>query len=218
VLDSLAQALRLTPTETQYLYTLAGGRSGRDDQEPAPPPAPGSALRRMLDALNPNPAYLIGPSWDLLAWNAAEAGLIGDPARLPECERNLIRMVFTDARARSLMADHRAQAACLLAQFRADAARSLGEPGFERLRGELYGVSEEFRSLWNAQRVADSGSARWVFNHPRLGRLTVDYVRLAALETPGVRLFACFPADPETEAKLPGLLDPQQALGTAAAA
>ncbi|MEU6771787.1 helix-turn-helix transcriptional regulator [Streptomyces sp. NPDC046759] len=210
VLDSLARALRLTTAERLYMYTLAD-KQGVVRQEDAD--APSAELQRLVDALNPNPTYLIGPSWDLLAWNAAEAGLIGDPTRLAGPERNIIRMVFTDPETRRLLVDWQAQASGLLAQFRADAARNLGDPRFEQLSNELYAVSDEFRQLWDEHRVADFGSARWEFDHPRLGRLAVDYVRLAALQSPGVKLFTCLPADPETEAKLPGLVDPHHRFG-----
>ncbi|MGI5338979.1 helix-turn-helix transcriptional regulator [Streptomyces sp. CA-181903] len=214
VLDSLARALRLSTAEKRYMYTLAD-QQGVVRQEVAD--APSGELQRLVDALNPNPTYLIGPSWDLLAWNAAEAGLIGDPARLPGPERNIIRLVFTDPETRGLLVDWRAQASGLLAQFRADAARNLGDPRFAQLSDELYDVSDEFRELWDEHRVADFGSARWKFDHPRLGRLTVDYVRLAALQSPGVKLFTCLPADTETEAKLPGLIDPDHRLDPVAA-
>jgi len=214
VLDSLARVLCLTEAEKLYMYTLAD-KQGVVRREAAA--APSSELRRLLDALNPNPTYLIGPSWDLLAWNAAEAGLIGDPAQLAEHERNIIRMVFTDSDLRGLLVDWRTQASGLLAQFRADAARNLGDPRFEQLSRELYAVSDEFRQLWDEHRVADFGPARWEFDHPRLGRLTVDYVRMAALQSPGVKLFTCLPADAETEAKLPRLVDPDQLRGSLAA-
>ncbi|WP_328674640.1 helix-turn-helix transcriptional regulator [Streptomyces sp. NBC_00322] len=214
VLDSLARALQLNPAEKLYMYTLAD-KQGVVRQETAD--APNAQLQRLVDALNPNPTYLIGPSWDLLAWNAAEAGLIGDPARLAGHERNIIRMVFTDPETRRLLADWRAQASGLLAQFRADAVRNLGDPRFEQLSSELYAVSAEFRELWDEHRVADFGSARWEFDHPRLGRLAVDYVRLAALQFPGVKLFTCLPADAETEAKLPALADPDHRFGSVGA-
>lgn len=204
VLDSLANALRLTGAERQHLYTLAG------EQVPATPAAeaepPTSALQRLVDVLSPNPAYLIGPTWDLLAWNDAEAGLIGDPARLPQRERNIIRMVFTDPAMRELLVNWRVQAAGLLAQYRADAARHVGDPRFDQLSAELRASCPEFRQQWDEHNVAGFGSARWQFDHPRLGLLTMDYVRLAALESPGVKLFTCLPADAATKRKVPGLV------------
>src|SRR6266704_3878619 len=69
VLESLAQALRLTLNERRHLFLLAG--------QPLPPHAfpveePVSpALQQMLDDLNPMPAYAVGRRWDYLAWNKA---------------------------------------------------------------------------------------------------------------------------------------------------
>jgi len=64
VLESLAQALRLTPNERRHLFLLAG--------QPLPPSSsPASehtspALQQVLDDLDPTPAYVIGRRWDYL--------------------------------------------------------------------------------------------------------------------------------------------------------
>src|SRR5258706_9314404 len=69
VLESLAQALRLTPNERRHLFLLAG--------QPLPFHASPSAehispvLQQMLDDLNSTPGYAMGRRWDLLAWNKA---------------------------------------------------------------------------------------------------------------------------------------------------
>lgn len=202
VLDCLARALRLTRAERLHLFALAGEPVQADRSADSP----SSALRRLVDVLNPNPAYLLGPSWDLVEWNDAEAGLIGDPGRLPKEHRNIIRMVFTDPAMRGLLVNWRHQAEGLLAQYRAAAAQHQGDPRFDQLSAELREISPEFREMWDAHSVASIGSARWQFDHPRLGLLTMDYVRLAALESPGVKLFTCLPADPATEAKVAGLV------------
>jgi transcriptional regulator with XRE-family HTH domain len=203
VLESLARALRLNWAERRHLFTLA---------DEAPPTsriseAPSLALQRLVDELNPNPAYLLSPSWDMLVWNESEAGLIGDPGRLAEHERNIIRLVFTDPAMRQLLANWRVQAAGLLAQYRADAGKHAGDSRFDALSAELCDTCPEFKTLWDQHDVADFGSARWQFRHPRLGLLTMDYVRLAALDSPGVRLFTCLPADAATATKVPHLAE-----------
>jgi transcriptional regulator with XRE-family HTH domain len=203
VLDSLANGLQLDEVERQHLFVLAG--VPLPVAAPALPPS--SGLRRLVDVLNPHPAYLVGPSWDLLAWNDAEAGLIGDPGRLPKPERNIIRMMFTEPSMRRLLVNWRVQAASLLGQYRVDAGRNVGDPRFDQLSAELCATSADFRRLWDAHDVGGFGSPRWELDHPRLGRMTMDYVRLVALESPGVRLFTCLPADPATAAKLPGLIE-----------
>src|SRR5260370_22360221 len=67
VLESLAQALRLTPNERRHLFLLAG-------QALPPPVSPaeesiGPALQHVLDDLNPSPASVLGRRYDYLACN-----------------------------------------------------------------------------------------------------------------------------------------------------
>lgn len=204
VLESLARALSLDTAERRHLLALAG------EPPPEPPPAdgPGPALQQLVDALDPHPAYLLDAHWNLVAWNRAEAGLIGDPARLPVEERNLLRLMFTDPLLRTLVVDWHGQARHLLAQFRADAEGRVGDPGLERLTRELRETSQEFDTWWAAHDVAGFHANRREFLHARVGLLTFDYVKLAALDAPGVKLFACMPADPETARKLPELARP----------
>ncbi|WP_405709011.1 MULTISPECIES: XRE family transcriptional regulator [unclassified Streptomyces] len=201
MLHSLAGVLRLSPAETRHLFELAGHalpRSTGADFDVR-------VLQRLVDALDPHPAYLLAPNWDLLARNRSETGLIGDPAdgRVPE--HNLLRLVFTRPRIRTLLVDWPGQARALLEQCRAGADRHAGDPAFEGLTADLYRESGEFRTWWDTHDVADFRSARRTFDHPRLGRLTFDYVKLAVVDAPGVTLVSCLPSDEETAAKLPEL-------------
>ncbi|WP_058046805.1 helix-turn-helix transcriptional regulator [Streptomyces roseifaciens] len=199
VLHSLARVLLLSPAETRHLFALAEGT-------PAEAPAALTpALQRLVDALDPHPAYLLAPNWDLVAWNRAEAGLLGDPAGWDPADRNLLRFVFLAPRARDLLDDWPGQARALLEQYRAGADRHAGDPEFGALTRELAERSEEFRTWWDTHDVADFRPARRAFNHPRLGRLSFDYVKLAAADAPGLSLVACLPADDETAGKLPHL-------------
>ncbi|WP_043265345.1 helix-turn-helix transcriptional regulator [Streptomyces sp. CT34] len=201
VLTSLARALMLSSVELRHLFALAGERP----PEQPPVRGPGPALQRLVDALAPHPAYLLDANWDLVGWNSAEAGLIGDPGELAPDERNLLWLVFTDPAMRTLLADWEGQARDLVAQFRADARERFDDPRFDRLTRELRRVSPEFSEWWQAHDLADFGSSRRVFRHPRVGSLTFDYVKLAALDAPGVKLFVCMPTDEETRGKLPAL-------------
>src|SRR5436305_3163626 len=69
VLESLAQALRLTPNERRHLFLLAG-----QSLPPQTPPVEehiSPVLRQMLSDLDPAPAYVMGRRFDYLAWNNA---------------------------------------------------------------------------------------------------------------------------------------------------
>ncbi|MEW1749481.1 helix-turn-helix transcriptional regulator [Streptomyces angustmyceticus] len=201
VLLSLARALMLSSAERRHLFALAGVPL----PERPPGRGPGPALQRLVDALEPHPAYLLDANWDLVGWNRAEAGLIGDPGQLEPAERNLLWLVFTDPAVRTLLVDWEGQARDLIAQFRADARQRSGDARYEELTGGLREVSAEFRTWWEAHDIAEFGTTRREFRHPGVGPLTFDYVKLAALDAPGIKLFACMPADAATREKLPAL-------------
>ncbi|MBN9747603.1 XRE family transcriptional regulator [Amycolatopsis sp. A1MSW2902] len=200
VLASLARELRLSDTERQHLFALA--------EEPPDHPAESSPrlLQGMVDALDPNPAYVLDPHWDFVAWNRAEAALIGDPALLPGGERNLLWLVFTVPRIRTLLVDWPGQARNLLAQYRADAATRAEDARSTELVRALREASPEFAEWWAAHDVAPFTGNRRVFDHPRAGVLAFDYVKLSTMDDTGRKLFTCLPADPETAAKLPSLV------------
>lgn len=199
VLDTLARALRLTPAEAQYMLGLAGEPLVLDE-----PPSP--TLLRMLDELEPNPAYLRGPSLDLLAWNRAEAGFIGDPSALPVHERNIIWLGFMQPEMRRLLIDWKPQARRLLAQYRAAAGQHAGDERFAELTAALLERSAPFRRWWKLHDIAGVPPAQQHFEHPRVGRLNFDYIKLGADETPNVKLIAYLPADEDTRRKLPDLV------------
>lgn len=83
VLAGVADALQLTRTERRHLFGLAGQPLPADGQVDPPNPT----LQALVDAIDPNPAYLLNARSDILAWNRAEIGLIGDPAAFDAAER-----------------------------------------------------------------------------------------------------------------------------------
>ncbi|ATL69797.1 transcriptional regulator [Nocardia terpenica] len=207
VADTLARNLRMSAEERRHLFALA--------QQPLPQDgrgyAVGEVLYRLLDELDPNPAYVLGPRWDLLAWNRAEAGLIGAPDALSDSERNTIWLVFTDPAMRRLVVDWQHEARQMLAQYRAAAGQHAGDPEFMTLTEALRAASPEFREWWDEHDIAEFRSARKQFEHPALGLLTLDYTKLSAMEDSQLRVVVYLPADAETAAKLPLLADGNRA-------
>src|SRR5689334_11575515 len=94
VLLSIADALKLTPDERQYLFLLADQQPPTDthasDEQVSP------ALRCMLDALNPVPAYIIGRRWNYLAWNTAADHILLLSQTPPPYQHNAIWRIFTN--------------------------------------------------------------------------------------------------------------------------
>ena len=153
VLEALARALRLTPAERGHLILL-----GRGEQAPAcPPPAErvSATLRRLVENLGPSPAFILGRRWDYLAWNRAAGVVFGwDPELDPRPSRNHIWLTFMDPARRELMPDWERSARRLVAKFRADSARHIGDPGVRAADRLAAASSPEFARWWERHEVA----------------------------------------------------------------
>src|SRR5690348_3092006 len=99
VLDRIARALMLTDVEREHLFLLGLGRPPearyRRDEGVTP------RLERVLGALEPTPALIRTATWDVVAWNRAASVLLTDYAAIPPEERNALRLIFLDPRARA---------------------------------------------------------------------------------------------------------------------
>lgn len=184
VLGALAAALRLDDVERDHLFALAGFRA--NPRAPAPPGQITPALRALLDALDPNPAYVLDRCWNIVAWNQAEADLFPGLAATPA--PNLLRLVFGHPDLARLMADHDEEMTRLVAQFRVHWTDWPGDVGLAALVEDLVASSPDFARLWAAEDVAPFVTTRRVFDHPVEGRLEFDHHRLAALDQPGFQL------------------------------
>ena len=169
LLMALAQALRLDPIERGHLFAL--------NDRPAParrvegPELIGGPLRRMLDSLVGQPAYVLGRRWDILAWNRAANLIYGPYERLQDDERNALQLLFTDPAHRRLLVDWEPVARASLAMFRADYARHAGDPDFERLITHLAQRSPEFADFWAQREVAHPLPGHKRLDHPACGRM-----------------------------------------------
>ena len=71
MLDRLASALQLTPSERRYLFTLAG------KLDPLGTGSLTDGIETVLETVNhiSTPAYILDRQWNVLAWNMAAAAL-----------------------------------------------------------------------------------------------------------------------------------------------
>ena len=189
VLDALAHALRLAPAERGHLLTLGGFRADHPDP-PAPRVTP--ALRSLLHAIEPNPAYLLDRAWNILAWNDGEADLF--PGLLAEeGTPSLLELVFGNAELARLMVDHDAECVRLVSQLRGHSATWPDDPELGDVIDRLKTTSPLFAELWAAHDVAPFVTTRRVFDHPATGRLEFDHHRLAVLDQAGAQLVVYTP-------------------------
>lgn len=186
VLDALAAALRLDATERGHLHALVHGTAR--DAGPAVAETPAPAVVALVDRLDPDPAYVTGRCWDVLAANRAARALWTDWSARPPGDRNLLRWMFTDPDARRVMADWPAEASALLGRFRAAWARHPGDPAFAALLDELLDAGPEARAWWSEHRVVPLGSGTKRLRHPELGVIELEHVVLQLADAPEQKL------------------------------
>jgi transcriptional regulator with XRE-family HTH domain len=215
VLNALSDALRLSDEERMHLGKLAA-------RGHAPELCPKSrsaerevvaTVRSLLDSLEPMPAFVLGPTGDVLAWNAAWERLVRPLGFLDDEEPNLAHYVFAHSRARTVYPDWDAAADEQVSRLRTASIRWGEDERFAALLAALQAIPE-FASRWSAHGVGEKrrGTKRLV--HPVHGEIELAYEVLLLPDDGEQRLITWQPAD---EAAAAALAAPA-ALAAAAAA
>ena len=197
VLAAIGRALRLDEAGIEHLLALA-------QPTPAPIEAPQeapTALVRLIDALEPAPAYVLGPRWEFLAWNAAQARLYPRIVELDGIRRNLLWVLFADPFTRELIVDWDIHARQALAEFRAGTSTLRGDAHFGELVDHLHDESPEFAAWWPEHDVSGFETRIRRFRHPAAGLLTFEYQQLAPLEWPNLRVNCQLPVPGDDSAE-----------------
>ncbi len=193
VLERLALALELDASGREILFLLAQQRPPPLRRAPVSQVTP--AVQRVLDALVNSPAFVRTPSWDVVAWNAAALAVLGDYRAVPVEERNILRRLFGNP-AFTASPEGEAYARAALAVFRVDVARAGGSPEAVALVEELQAASPDFRRLWAENQMHSHASGSKHFDHPGVGRFTVDYAAFAVEGDEGLTMVVFTPATP----------------------
>lgn len=193
VIECLARALRLSTPERSHLLTLAGLALPPASALPRPVDP---LLARLVRELSPKPAYVMNPWWDLLEYNDAYADLLGGLDRLPEHERNILRITFTESRGTGLFVDWPGEARALVGQFRASLARYPDDPRGPELLRSLRDASDVFGEMWDERTVSGFHSSHKNLRHPRLGDVDLDYLKLADAHDERQSLVVFLPREP----------------------
>ncbi|MDQ1129687.1 helix-turn-helix transcriptional regulator [Microbacterium sp. SORGH_AS_0888] len=147
VLDALARTLRLAPDAREHLFRLRGTAMSR------PAPSPDDTLvermAALVDAVRPNPAYVLDRLSTMVAVNPEGLALYAGFAALPPGERNTCRYLLTDPRAREVFVEWEELARGAVAQLRAANADDLHDPSLEALVAELGARSPLFAEWWS---------------------------------------------------------------------
>ncbi len=197
VLLAIGRALRLDDAGLDHLLALT-------DPGTTPvtaPTEPPSALVRLLDSLLPAPAYILGPHWEFVGWNDAQARLYPRLVELEPPRRNLMWVLFADAATRELIVDWDIHARQALAEFRSATSTVRHDPAMKELLAVLAEESDEFATWWAEQQVSGFETRLRRFRHPAAGELTFEYQQMTPVEWPHLRVVAqlAVPGDDSAE-------------------
>jgi transcriptional regulator with XRE-family HTH domain len=205
VLERIARALMLTEVEREHLFLLALGHPPdvryRKDDGVTP------RLQRVLDALEPRPALIRTALWDVVAWNRAVAVMLTDYAALPPEQRNILRFVFLDPRARAAQYDWESVARFVVGAFRIDAARAGAAAEVEPLVHELRRLSPEFDGMWRDNELPSHGEAVKRIRHPVFGSIAFEYSAFAVDGRPDLSLIVYNPVNATDVDRIASLVD-----------
>ena len=205
VLDRIARALMLTDAEREHLFLVGLGRPPEARYRKNEGVTP--RLQRVLDALHPSPAVIRTATWDVVAWNRAATVMLMDYGALPPEERNMLRFIFLDPRARAVHYDWQSVARFVLGGFRLDAARAGASADVEPLVDELCELSPEFKAMWRDNDIpGNHGEAVKRLRHPVLGPLAIEYSTFAVDGRTDLSLLVYNPLTAEDAERIASLL------------
>ncbi|WP_189044647.1 helix-turn-helix transcriptional regulator [Aliidongia dinghuensis] len=206
VLDRLARALMLTDVEREHLFLLGLGRPPkaryRGDEDVTP------RLQHVLDALHPSPALILTAVGNVVAWNRAATVVLGDYASRSQDQRNVLRILFLDPRARAAQDDWESICRRLVGALRANAARAGAGAEIAPLVDELRQLSPEFRKIWDENDVHGvDGEAIKHIRHPVLGRLAFEFSIFAVDGRSDLYMTVYYPSTPTDAQRIMSLME-----------
>jgi transcriptional regulator with XRE-family HTH domain len=201
LLDALAAALKLGPAERAHVQALADRARGRQPHMPADDGIRPTLLR-LLEALSPTPAVVLGRCCEVLAWNPTGAALDMVVAAQPPEQRSVARRVLLDPSSRELYPEWEALAQEVADVLRLNAARFSDDAELQSLIEELLRESPEFRRYWNRHGVFEKTAGRKLLDHPDVGRLELEYesFEIAPLTGRTLIVYTAPPGSPTADA------------------
>ncbi|MEV5550635.1 helix-turn-helix transcriptional regulator [Streptomyces sp. NPDC052309] len=205
VLQAVARALQLDDTERRHLHRLAGSSTPKAEPSECDPGLT-AAFQPVLDKLDPFPACLQTPLFDVVAYNRAYRFLFTDMDLIPPGERNCAVQFFTDPDWRSRYIDGDLVAARMVARLRAEVGADIGAPAAAGIVDDLRERSEEFARLWARHDVLPQLYETKRLDSPLVGQLQLNFVSTSVPET-GHRMTVMTPADESTSLRLTQMAD-----------
>jgi hypothetical protein len=175
VVEALARALRLSDTERELLFRLAGQAApGRDFVSTRITPS----MQRLLDRLSHTPVAVYDAAWNLIVANQPYNALMGETTSWRGIERNGVwrNLVGPGNRTVHTPEEQARFESLLVADLRMTAARYPADRELKRLIAELTSHSPRFAELWDSGEVGSpqDQSRHKIIDHPDVGLIALD--------------------------------------------
>lgn len=206
VLNHIARALQLTEIECRHLHLLAKPvQSAKTEEEQVD-----TGLERMIRSLEPNPAVILGRSWDVLLWNQAAELVFGLPPFTNHQQRkiNWIKHLLIDSKLKLNRVDWEEKMQVLIARFRADYAYFPEDQKFKELIEELMQKNSLFRETWPRHDVQVITDCHKEWYTPIIGHMDFEHVTLQPPNHPDWKIMI-YTASADTAIRLQQVMSAQ---------
>lgn len=209
VLECIAGALQLNKDERNYLFALAlenGPGTGTYPQEDSSIITP--SLQKILQELTTCPTIISDRRCGIVGWNEAAAHVFLNFGRLPQEERNMIRLLFVRKEFRRLAVNWEQFVRGYLSIFRAYYGQYVEDRWYDDFIAEMKEAHPGFDKLWEESRVSSAPDVVLEFRHAKAGKMLFQLTSLQVQGSTDLRCSIYTPAgDSNTEQKLRQLLE-----------
>ncbi|MFT4229276.1 MAG: helix-turn-helix transcriptional regulator [Microbacterium sp.] len=208
VRDALARVLRLTPDARVHLDRLCKTSSAPHSVAQDRDRAFASRMAALVEAVRPNPAYVLDRLSNMVAANVEGLALYDGFAEMPAADRNTCRYLITDPRAPRIFVEWEELARGAVMHLRAANAGDLRDPELHALVADLSGRSPRFAEWWSEHIVEHRrGSITHIRTHA--GDVVARRYEVLHLPDEALRMTLWLPGDRPLDAAPDLLLSPQ---------
>jgi transcriptional regulator with XRE-family HTH domain len=200
VLEAIARVLQLDDDHFAHLLTLVAEVPRHRPRRPRRQTPPAGALK-LLESLT-QPAFIEDRYFDVLAVNRMATAL----SPVLTVGGNQLRALFLDPAEQALHLEWERVTECFVANLRQAVGTEVDDPRFIELTGELCLASPRFCQLWARHEVRGQRGTPILFDHPRVGQLTLNRERLAIDGTDDLSLIVYHPDAGSSDAEKLALL------------
>ena len=208
VLDCVAGALKLTPDERKYLFSLAfeTGPTTFQIKKEAAPISP--SLQKIIKELHSCPAIISDRMCNIVGWNRAAAHVFLDFELIPPEERNMIRLLFTRREFQRLAVNWEQFASGFLAMFRSYYGQYVEDRWYASFLEEMKRDHPGFTRMWEESQVSYAPEVHLEFRHAKAGKMVFELTSLHVYGSDDLRCSIYTPApDTNTESKMRQLME-----------